>query len=62
MTSRLTLETVADKLKLNYVERCVLLGDYTPLRELPSVEYDLPPNVKFDLAVQRAQARRWRKL
>ena len=47
---------------LNYVEQCVYFGDYTPLRELPSVEDDLPGNVKCDLAMQRAQVRRWRSV
>jgi hypothetical protein len=46
----------------NYVEQCVLFGNYTPLRELPSVEDDLPGNVKVDLANLRTQARRWRRL
>jgi len=48
--------------KLSYVERCVLEGDYTPMRYLLSVEGDLPANVKFDLATQRAIANRWRRI
>ena len=35
----------------------LLIGNYVSLKELPSVEEDLPTNVKADLAIQRLLAK-----
>ena len=60
----MTHDALRDWLERNcsYTELCIMRGEYTPLKELPSVEDDLPGNVKCDLAMQRAQVRRWRRV